>query len=241
MNFLPIVVQIIIESLPISSSGHLQLFGFTLSRAAEYLLHGPTVAMFVVYFFDRWSPMVLHAWRLRGTIGRMLLYGFCAELVTVPVYALFSCVGGFVPLWIGFLITALTLWSLRYASLQARPVTAARAALIGCVQGMAAVPGVSRLATTYTAGVWLGLHPRIAFLFSCMIQWPLMLAGFCYGLWSAGAESLGFITPGLLAITLAATVVAYYLLWVVQRMATTGSWYYFSYYLLVPCIMAAIC
>jgi undecaprenyl pyrophosphate phosphatase UppP len=64
--FLWILIQIIGESLPISSSGHVllmqKLFAQALGKQAtiiDFLLHGPTILILLIYFFKTWWQMIL--------------------------------------------------------------------------------------------------------------------------------------------------------------------------------------
>ncbi len=68
-----LVTQVIIESLPISSSGHLRLAEMLLDRAGialgtlpkffEHFLNGPALVVLAVYFYKPWSALVRSAWR----------------------------------------------------------------------------------------------------------------------------------------------------------------------------------
>ena len=61
--------QLIIESLPISSSGHVKLLQFFLERSGHYIteglsealdhaLHGPTLLILAIYFRAQWLPLL---------------------------------------------------------------------------------------------------------------------------------------------------------------------------------------
>lgn len=247
------IVQIITESLPISSSGHCslvvqlyQLFTcqqIALSQAYEYFLHGPTIIMLAVYFWPRWWPMVRHVWRLRALVFKACLLVLYADGISAPLHMLMEHYAiRDVSLWIGFLITAVLLASLYWRPRTNRvQLTWRDAVLIGLVQGIG-VLGVSRLASTYVTGVWLGLAPRSSFYFSCMIQWPLIAAGFCKGLWQLRTDSV-FVACctqwwfiGLLALC---AVVAYYVLAWVEHLLRAGKLWRFSYYLVAVAIFAA--
>lgn len=62
-------LQLIIESLPISSSGHVQLLQFLLARwgyytteglseSLDHALHGPTLLILAIYFRAQWLPLL---------------------------------------------------------------------------------------------------------------------------------------------------------------------------------------
>jgi undecaprenyl-diphosphatase len=241
-------VQIVVESLPISSSGHVmlveRLFSFfsghavTVSRAYEYLLHGPTLVMLAIYFWKRWWLLVTHGWQLRFLILRAGLLVVCADGISTPVYLLIRhCHMLCVPLGIGFLITAGMLASLYwhpprlcYASLSIK-----HACAIGFVQGIAGLSGVSRLASTYVLGVWMGLSERTSFYFSCMIQWPFIAVGFFGGLWEARSEASIFafmMQWWFLLFVICSTILSFFVLRFVEHQMEAGKIWRLGIYLL---------
>lgn len=239
------IVQIILESLPISSSGHLTLvqkmfYWQPLSQACEYILHGPTILILIVYFRKTWFALLMHCWRYRILIMRMIMMGAAADLATVPIYESTKFLFAWVPLYIGFLITAAVLYSVRFCRRDAyQPLTYTKAALIGVVQGIAGITGISRLATTYAAGVWLGLSPRKSFYVSCMIQFPIICAGFVYGLWQGDSSCTQlFVQPISLLALCVATCIAYILLWWVQQIMQQGTVWKFAAYMLAPILVS---
>lgn len=243
------LLQIILESLPISSSGHLVLLQTIfhwpeLTKSFEYVLHAPTILILVIYFRATWIPLLLHCWRFRTVIINMVLSGCVADSVTALVYGCMQLLAPHFPLWIGFATTACMLFSLRLVSYKRDQVTYKKALLIGCMQGIAGLPGISRLASTYVTGVWLGLPAHKAFYFSCMIQFPLICAGFLYGLAkTAGSEWLCASTMvsnyAILALV-ASSVCAYALLYCVQRCMQEHTLWKFGYYMLLPFCLALV-
>ena len=249
-------VQIIVESLPVSSSGHLlllqQLYGLPpLTATVEYLLHGPTVVMLAFYFRQQWIPIVMHMRRYQNVIKHLFMFGFCAELTTVVLYFFMKqYVQSYVPLWFGFLITASALFLTRHKSLSVQvyePLTFYKMIVIAAVQGIAALPGLSRLGLTYSVGLWLGLTPRKSFLTSCMLQWPLILAGFLYGLYDIYVHpQLPMIGEGIVCVNnlfmwvtiIIATICAYFVLRLVQNSLYRGTIWRLGYYMLIPAFLA---
>lgn len=241
------LLQIILESLPISSSGHLALFqkimGWEeLPTSFEYVLHGPTIIVLMVYFRTTWVSLMKHSWRFRYLIAHMIFLAAMADVVTALVYGCMKLVSPQFPLWLGFFITACMLFSLRGLDYKKKRVTYKKALILGFVQGIAGLPGISRLACTYVTGVWLGLSPRKSFYFSCMIQFPLICAGFLYGLWNVqGTAYTEFFWQSYFVITLiGGACVAYALLWWVQRCMQTDNLWKFGCYMLVPLCLAML-
>lgn len=246
-------VQIVLESLPISSSGHLALVScwcvqhgcaIELSRSFEYLLHGPTLIMLAVYSVRLWLPLVQNCWQRRALIKNMIVYVVCADSITTVVYA---CVQMFVapqmPLWFGFCVTGVLLLSLRWCNTTTyKPVTLRTLCLLGVVQGLAGLPGVSRFGSTYVAGRWLQLTPRKSLFVSIMLQWPLMFGGFLVGLLRAHTDPYTAWFTNIYNILLmsACAAVAYFVLWLVQWLLERERLWLLGPYLIIPALLAFV-
>jgi len=250
MLLVQVFLQIIFESIPVSSSGHLMLWqrlmgsaAAPLSSTCHYVLHGPTLLLLVCYFRAAWVPLLLHCWRYRCIIVRMTAFCALTDTVSAILYTLAHHYGASFPLWAGFLVTMLALFSLHSVErghVVRRQATLRELLIIGVVQGIAGLPGVSRLATTYVAGRWLGLSAYKSFSVSCMVQWPLIAGGFMYGVWKEyGSQHCVDLLQGWMLLgLLGATVVAYVLLWVVQGCMERNTLWRLSYYMLIPFVIA---
>lgn len=228
-------IQVILESLPISSSGHLKLLGAELSRGCEYLMHGPTIIVLSAYLAPRGLCIIRHLTRTLPLIYHMFWWGFIAECITVVCYVLAQLVSPIFPLWLGFLLTGAALFSTKYAPSGGACLSWRHAACIGAVQGFAGIPGISRLASTYSAGVWLGIPARVSFLFSCMIQLPLMIGGFAYAL----LDMDGVMCFSIIPLTLA-TIIAYILLVIVGNLAQRKALWPLGLYMIIPALIAFV-
>lgn len=248
------VTQILLESLPISSSGHLWLLEKILialgiintpimNQYIDFLLNGPTALVLGSYFFNEWTFLLFNFKRIWRLIIKLSMLVFLANTVTCCFFLLFKII---VPLnfspSIGFLITALLLLSLKvvkrknYASISNR-----HAALIGCAQGIALLPGISRLAATMVVGIWLGLRPYKSFVFSCTLQWPLIVAAFCKGLYDCPSDMHEFIqmlsykNSFFLFILLFG---AYLLLWFTEFLCRKNKLSLLGYYMFIPFLIS---
>jgi undecaprenyl-diphosphatase len=248
MILLAIVLQILIESLPISSSGHLHLLtlfgkyhGF--SQEAEYVLYGPTLIVLALYFAADWWPLVRHWYRYRFVLLHFALMGFVAEIVTILIYGILQKVGvDWFPLPLGFALTGCLLLSLSLVPPKHIPITSTKAALIGLMQGIALLPGISRLGSTYVVGCWLSLSPRRSFAFSCALEWPLIAAGFGKGLYSISAND-AFISLFISSwpYIIVAMIGAYGLLFFTEYLARTQRLWWLGWYMFLPCVLAIAC
>ena len=80
------------------------------------------------------------------------------------------------PLYLGFLITAFVLLSLYIAPIGVKTSPSIADALaLGLAQSFTLLPGISRLAVTVAAGIWLGMAPASAFVFSLTLEFFLMV------------------------------------------------------------------
>ena len=116
MNYLFGFLQIVLESLPISSSGHLAIVGLSEPVFLERFVHGPTVLVILAYFWrELWT--LLRNWK--SDWRKLICWGILivfANSFTVLVYALLEKFQIGIPLWAGFAITGFSLISLRLHS-----------------------------------------------------------------------------------------------------------------------------
>ena len=103
-------LQIIFESLPVSSSGNLELMGLSLPESFNYATHAVTLLVYVVFFRKKWIPIIIHPLRVRTQIMTALFYGIAALVPTCAAYFLLAYVPVHVPLWLGFCVTTLILF-----------------------------------------------------------------------------------------------------------------------------------
>ena len=245
-----IILQIVAESFPISSSGHTTLFsylvfhfGYRLPEIVNavwfnHLLHLPTVLIVALFFRKQWVPLVCYPWRYKKMIVRLMGVVFVADAITALFYCFFKYIGvHWFPLGIGFLITAFLLFSLRYCFPGARiPSFLFIASTLGVVQGIALLPGISRFAATYVAARWLALDAQKSLYLSWLLQWPLIVVGSLHGLVGLYLYGLSseLLRPALWLVILGASVVAWYGLRLVYYMARTHQLYKWSRYMLIP-------
>jgi len=247
--FIVIFVQIILESFPVSSSGHILLlehflqffYSSTIIAASEnkivsYFLHGPTVAILTIFFWDRWTFLVKHIATVWKIIFKIIAFVFVADLASFFWYLLFKYkvnISDF-PVGVGFLISFVCLYSLRFLKRETyETLTWQKALLIGLCQGIALLPGVSRFGLTFVVGCWLGLPAKKSFEFSFAIQWPLILAGFIKSIIKlSSVDAHMFFNICTLLITLISSIVAFYSLHLVYMLALTNRLWIFSIILL---------
>ncbi len=179
------IIEGVTEFLPISSTGHLilaeRLLGITITGSVEtfdiVIQLGAIAAVVVVSWEHLWKSgrtlLGIAAAFLPTAIIGLLLHGIAKKYllgnVSVVLGSLF--IGG-------ILLIAFELLrpknKVEIADLSAIPFW--KAAMIGCCQALAIVPGVSRSAATIVGGMLLGIERRTIVEFSFLLAIPTMAA-----------------------------------------------------------------
>ena len=111
-----------------------------------------------------------------------------------------------------------------------------QAVLIGITQGLALLPGISRMGSTCVVGIWFGLTPLAAFVFSCTIQLPLLIAGVTKGLYDVrrGKDYVLFypLTYVRISCLSLASLVSYIVLQIIAYQIGNGLLVYWGWYML---------
>lgn len=257
-----VIVQIVLESFPISSSAHSILLqqllqrmgGGIISREAScaffeqatlfdsdvlaHWAHGPTVVIVPLFFASQWFFLVRHMQRCWRIIAKIIFYTALADMVTAIFFILFHMIGNaWFPVSLGLIITFLCLYSLAYVPRQRSVIWDWRTALfLGLAQGCALLPGISRMAITYTAARWIGFVPRKSFEISLLIQWPLIFAAWCNSIRVLRHQGMlvNCLQPMLLISMVCASIVAWYGLRFTYYCFLTNRERWFAWYLLIP-------
>ena len=172
------------EFLPISSSGHLLLgrmvLGLTIDESPAYkildiLLHVGTLIPVIIVFWKDWWEMLKNPFK-----SRTLLLLFIASMPTLVFKVIFddfidSCDTGWF-LGVSFLMTAVFLLVAEYVSSKNAHKTGKvgffHAIVMGCMQGIALLPGVSRSGSTLAGGLLSGLDRKSGAKFAFMMSAP---------------------------------------------------------------------
>ncbi len=252
------LVQVVSESFPISSSGHVLLLEsliayysnsaffndtrtFFMSDEVMHMLHIPTLCIIMFFFRQRWIPVLLHPRKTWRIVIRMVSYIIGADVITSIFYVVKKQNIYSFPLYMGFCITLLFLISLLFVSSdQPKKVTFSTLAILGVVQGMALLlPGVSRFASVYVVARWLGIMPDKAFAITWMIQWPLILAAAVASL--RHAQVLYLLMSGQVWLVMVlGGIMALGGMYIVYWMAVREKLWLFSIYMILPVVVSWI-
>ncbi len=240
MTYLEILILSFIEGLtefiPVSSTGHLILSGaFMKMQPTEYskafdviIQFGAILAVVFLYrqklkwnavyyrkIFLAFLPTAILGFLLKNQIDRLL------ESTTVVAIALI--VGGF------FLI-GIDTW---FKNRPEREINDKSAMMIGVIQSLAMVPGVSRSAATIIGGQFYGLSRESAAEFSFILAIPTLGAATAYKLWKIrniidASQSVNLLLGIFLSFVFAIMAIKFFIS-IVNRFGFK----YFGYYRIV--------
>ena len=199
------LIQGLAEFLPISSSGHLNLFqalfqtGFENQLLFNILLHMGTLVAVLVVFWRDWIAMLRHPVKNPTLLLLIIasLPALIAKLLLGDQLDYLETHNGL--LGVSFLLTGLLLMLTQWLAtrneqrqLVTDKVGIQHAIAMGCMQVVGMLPGVSRSGSTIFGGVASRLDRESAAKFSFMMSMPAILASFLsegYDAYKAGALS----------------------------------------------------
>lgn len=171
-------IQGITEFLPISSSGHIVLFGsfFELDNLLLVSIVAHFGTLFAVIYCYR-----KRLWQLvRHPINKTNLNLIVASIPTVVIFLVFhnfleNSFSTKTLIW-GFLISAVLLLIADLKKEGTKPINKKNAFYMGVSQGFALLPGISRSGSTLVCGLLLGVEKEKALDFSFLMSIPIILA-----------------------------------------------------------------
>lgn len=176
------IVQGLTEFLPVSSSGHLVLAQEMLKTSFgqgilfEVAVHLATLVAILIYYRQRVATLAVGTLKRNRQaldyVGRLMIGTLPAVLVALLLRGwIEEQFNSLLGVGICLLVTGCVVWSTRYTINSAGKdhPTWKSALIIGCVQAIAILPGISRSGSTVAAGMALGLSPLAAAEFSFML------------------------------------------------------------------------
>ena len=253
------ILQGVTEFLPVSSSGHLTLFQYFFGQDPEstdmlftILLHFGTLISVCVYYWRDVLGMIREfflglavIFSKRGTTGRPPEARRLVLMVIVATLPLFAVL--LVKNWLDAAFSNVTFVSLALIATgfilffsdrmakghkNARTATMKDALIVGCVQAVATLPGLSRAGTTISAGMMVGFDRTFAVRFSFLMSLPAVLGANILEVVDAAASASFDLSllPMYVVGVVVAGVVGYLAIRLVNMLAQKGKFGKFAYY-----------
>ena len=230
------IVQGLTEFLPVSSSGHLVIMqqllrmrGLELELAVVVHL-GTCLAVCIFFRKDlvkllrdrRRIGLVLLVTAVTGAIG-ILGKGFFERLFTsIHATAGALCVTG------GILIA-----SKKHNNASRQKLTVQDAGVLGIVQGLAIIPGISRSGITISTLLFRGVSRRESFTFSFLASIPAVLGAAVLEFADMDCACTVSDNLGVFAVAFTASFISgLFALWLLRLMMQRAVFHYFGYYCL---------
>lgn len=252
------IIQGLTEFLPVSSSGHLSLYQHFTGQSGEaaglfsILLHLGTLVAVCIAFWDTIWGMVVEFFRMIGDIftgkftfkttdpNRRMIFMLVVALLPLLVffflrdwYTSLASDNDIIVEGICFLATAGLLYladHLTPGRKDASNMRARDAVLVGVMQGIAPLPGLSRSGSTISAGIFAGLGREFAVAFSFILGIPAVLGANIFEVKDAlEAEIEMELLPMLVGMVVAA-VVGFFAIKLVRWLARSGNFKVFTWY-----------
>lgn len=184
------IVQGLTEFLPVSSSGHLilfkKLFGIDQEQFGltfDIALHFATlIAVFVVFWPDIVAILKKPVQKLTGLLIIATIPAVFVGLFLDDYIEEISQSGGF--LGFAFLFTAALMFFSQKIPSKSKNLDMMKysdAAVIGLMQGVAVMPGISRSGSTTSAGLIMGVEKAASMRFAFLMSIPVILGSAVLG------------------------------------------------------------
>ena len=192
------VLQGVSELFPVSSLGHSILvpavLHWPIDRDADWflpyvvVLHLGTAGALFLYFWKDWMALLGGAWRARGHLrdphARLFWLLACGTVPAGLLGLLFEhkvkeLFGGYTLAAVFLMLNGVILvvgdvFKRRAAAHALEDMGWGKAALIGCAQALALIPGISRSGATLVAGLMAGLDYAASARFSFLLATPII-------------------------------------------------------------------
>ncbi|MEM0314182.1 MAG: undecaprenyl-diphosphate phosphatase [Candidatus Bathyarchaeia archaeon] len=236
-------VQGAAEWLPISSTGHLRIVEKALGVEAPLLLdvslHAATLAVTLLYFRSDIKRLLsaLLTLDFKSEYGKLIplivvgtvpttIIGLASVVFLQDLFYDFSAIAMF------FLACGIVLYASRVGGEHGSSISYFEAFIIGAVQGLAVLPGLSRSGLTIATALLLGISREKAFKFSFLLSIPAVIGAFGLTLYTGYGELASSVLslPDLLAGAAAAFVMGFFAIRILWKTVYRRLFHYFAFY-----------
>lgn len=240
INFILIgIIQGLTEFLPVSSSGHIVMFGslFELDNLLLLSVVAHVGTLFAVIFCYRKTLVELVKKPFNKTNINILI----ATIPTIIMVLLFNTFlednfSSKTLVW-GFLISAILLAVADLKKPSYKPVTKKSALYMGISQGLALLPGISRSGATLTCGLLVGVEKQQALDFSFIMSIPIIIASAAYESVKLISYQLTVNWLGIFIVMITSFIFGIISIKLMLKLVNKNKLFFFSVYLIVLSII----
>ena len=235
-------IQGLTEFLPISSSGHIVLFGsmFNLDNLLLISVVAHIGTLFAVIFCYRKRLYTL----IRHPFNKTNLNLIIATIPTVILVLLFNTFfedsfSTKTLIW-GFLISAVLLFIADFKKDSMKPITKRSALYMGLAQGLALLPGISRSGSTLVCGLLVGVEKNEALDFSFLMSIPIIIASAVYESFKLFSAQITINWLGIFVVMITSFIFGILSIKIMLKLVKKNKLYFFSIYLIVLSLIILI-
>ena len=228
-------IQGITEFLPISSSGHIVLFGslFELDNLLliSVVAHIGTLFAVLYCYRKRLFDLIKHP---KNKTNLNLI------IATIPTVIMVLLFNSFLEehfstsslVW-GFLISAILLIIADLKKDKYKPITKRSALYMGIAQGLALLPGISRSGSTLVCGLLVGTEKNEALDFSFLMSIPVIIASAVYESFKLFTSQITVNWLGIFIVMVTSFIFGILSIKIMLKVVKKNKLYFFSIYLIV--------
>lgn len=229
------IIQGLTEFLPVSSSGHIVLFGSLFELDNLLLL---SVVAHVGTLFA-----VIYCYRQR--LKELIKKPFCKTninllIATIPTIIIVLLFNSFIEdnfksstlVW-GFLISAVLLLVADLKRHSGKPINKKSALYMGISQGLAILPGFSRSGTTLACGLLVGVEKQQALDFSFLMSIPIIIASAVFETFKLFSAQITVNWLGIFIVMVTSFVFGIISIKLMLKIVNKNKLYFFSFYLIL--------
>lgn len=237
------IIQGLTEFLPISSSGHIVLFGsfFDMDNLLLISIVAHIGTLFAVLFCYRKRIFEIARHPIKDKTMLNLIIATIPSVVMVLIFNKFleENFSAKTLIW-GFIASAILLLIADFKKETDKKINKKSAFGIGVSQGFALLPGISRSGATLTCGLLLGLNKNEALDFSFLMSIPIIVASAVYESFKLLNCQLSINWCGIFIVMLTSFIFGIISIKLMLKILKNNKLYYFSIYMLVLSLLIAL-
>lgn len=237
------IIQGLTEFLPISSSGHIVLFGsmFELDNLLLISIVAHIGTLFAVLFCYRKRLFEIIRHPVKDKMLKKLIIATIPTIIMVLLFSTFleDNFSTKTLVW-GFIISAILLIVADFKKESNKPVTKKSALYMGLAQGLALLPGISRSGSTLTCGLLVGVNKNEALDFSFLMSIPIIIAGAVYESFKLLTSQISINWLGIFIVIITSFIFGIISIKLMLKTIKNNKLYYFSIYLIVLSLLIVI-